>query len=193
MKARKTLSTIIILFIGIVIGFAIALLIGAVVYYLDSDTLLTDHPKTFGDIEIWALKHENHEEDEKPYKTLIMKKNKTPFFYAAQNKDGKVTEIAIVGENKSIRLTIKTSKEPGKWEEAIYGCTKDYITGEQYIDINFDGQFETKYIFDNIGELISRHIYIDGIWKEIESFKNRVAISGQTKYVFDPNSGWQKE
>ena len=192
-KGKVSLVIIVTLLIGIVIGFAIALSIGVVFHHLEPDTLLTDRPKTFGDIEIWALKSENNKEDEDPYKTLIMKKTEIPFFYAAQNKDGKVTEIAIVGENNSIRLSIKSSEETGGWKTAIYGCTKGYTKGEQYVDIDFDGQFDAKNIFDNQGELLSKWIYSDGIWQKVDYLDDGKAILGQTRYVFDANSGWRED
>lgn len=194
MNSRKTLSTIIILFIGLVIGIAIFLAIGAVLSRLEPDTLLTDRPKTFGDIKIIALEPNDAKEDKDVGKMLVMaKKEETPFFYVEADKSGKVTNLIVLGENNSIRLTIKASEQPGKWERAVYGRTKDYTTGEQYVDLDFDGQFDAKYTFDDLGKLILRHIYLNGIWKEIDSFKNKTAISDQTTYVFDANSGWRKK
>lgn len=187
-KGKVSLAIIVSFFVGIVVGIIVSLSIGAVLYYLEPDTLLPDHPKTFGDIGILV---ENYEEDEEPNKIMLMTKNKIPFFYADQNKDRKVTEIAIVGKNESIRLTMKATEEPSGWKNVTYGCvTADYTKGERYFDINFDGQFDVKYFFDDTGALISKHIYLDKAWEKVERLEKGKAILDQKTYVFSNDSGW---
>ena len=119
-----------------------------------------------------------------------MRKNRIPFLYAEENKDEKVTDVSVMGENESIRLTIKASEKPGKWEKAIYGCTKGYTSGEQYIDIDFDGQFDVKHFYDESGTLISKHIYLGKVWKRVESLEKGKAILDEKTYVFSKEAGW---
>jgi len=176
--------------VGTIVGFGLTVLAGAIIHHTEPDTLIPERPKRFGDIKIWALDYENNEEEEGPDKTLIIRKNEIPFFYAGQNKDGKVTEIAIVGENEEIRLTMKAIEGWG-WKYVTYGCvTGDYTRGERYFDINFDGQFDAKNFYDDAGALISQHIYLDKAWRKVESLEKGKAILDQKTYVFSDDSGW---
>ena len=193
MKNRRILSNLLILFIGVVAGIVISLSIGAYLNYIDPYTLLRGHPKKFGDIRILAFTPDDVEVDEDIGEVLMMTKNNAPFFYAHTDKSGRVTNIAIVAERDIIRFTMTASDKLGKWKNAMYACDKhgDYTVGEKYIDINFDGQFDTKHVFDDTGEKVSSYIYTDGVWKQIDRGDLTSAVSGQTMYIFDPNSGWR--
>ncbi|MHC4158652.1 MAG: hypothetical protein ACYSSO_06195 [Planctomycetota bacterium] len=193
-KGKVSLGIIVTFFVGVFVGFGLAVLTGAIIHHTEPDTLIPERPKRFGDIEIRALDYENDEEDEGPDRTLMIKRNEIPFFYAAQDKDGKVKEAAVVGENESIRLKMKAVGEAGEWRGASYGCvTGDYIKGEWYFDINFDGQFDEKFLFDDDGELISKYIYVylDKEWRKAERLEKGKAITGDEKtYIFSDDTGW---
>ena len=189
-RGKISLGIIVSFFAGIVVGIVICLAIGAALYYSKGDTLVTGHPERFGDMEILALEPDYLKEGEEPSRIMIIRKNKNPFLYAEENKDGKVTDVAVMGKNESIRLTIKASDKPGKWEKAIYGRTKSYTSGEKYLDIDFDGQFDVKYFHDDGGTLISKHIYLDKVWQMVESVEKGKAIIDEKTYVFSYDFGW---
>lgn len=191
MKEEKKSSRLSIMFTGIVIGMVIVWVLGAIISYYDPGTELTRNVKKFGDIKIQALEPSDSEEDQNIDKIMLMRKNRVPFLYAETDKFEKVTNIAITAGQENVCLSFKTSDQPGKWKEAIYGSIKDHNTvRELYYDINFDGQFDGKRIF-NAGQPISRQIHINGIWVEVEGLSNAEAIAGEMTYIFDPNSGWE--
>ena len=127
-KGKVSVGIVVTFFVGVIVGCGLTVLAGAIIHHTEPDTLIPERPKRFGDIEIWALYYESDEEDEWRDRTLMIKRNEIPFFYAAQNKDGKVKEAAVVAENESVRLTMKAVGEAGEWRGVSYGCVnKDYI------------------------------------------------------------------
>ncbi len=192
MKKRKILLTIIILFIGIVIGFILLLFFGAIMSYIDPGTEL-NKPKKFGDVKIWTVEVASIENRE-TYdlsKTMVMTKDNFPFAEVAMDKAGKVKAFTLLGKPGEILFTMTASTEPGKWEYAIYAGGDDYPTGEGFTDINVDGHFDVKTIYDDTGKRLSREIYVDRTWKQIDHWDPNQAKSGETTYVFDEESGWQ--
>ena len=82
---------------------------------------------------------------------------------------------------------------PGKWGQANYSGRVG--VGDFLVDINFDGRFDVKYVKDDNGKIISANIFINDKWQRVNNCraKDMTAILGETKYIFDPNSGWRKE
>lgn len=196
MKSRKILPYLLVGVVGVVIGFAISLFIGAILSYYEPGTFLTEDPKRFGDAKIWAFTPDAvwgpDEEHSDIGKVLLMKRNDVSLFYAETDKDGKITNIAITAEEDNIRFRLKTAKSSGKWGSAMYGRDKGYFTGELYYDFDFDGQFDTKSLYDKNGERLSRHIYIgDGVWKEAQHIERQMAAVDDKFYVFSEDFGWQ--
>jgi hypothetical protein len=189
-KKNASFSNLLCFVLGVLLSAIVLILLGTYCNYMDPYTIMRGHPKIFGDLKIRTVE-ENDDKEINCY--LVMLKDDKQFFYAQKNKENKVTDVAIVGANNSIRLSIKSSEETGGWKTAIYGCTKGYTKGEQYVDIDFDGQFDAKNIFDNQGELLSKWIYSDGIWQKVDYLDDGKAILGQTRYVFDANSGWRED
>jgi len=194
MKIRKNF---IYLLVGVIIGFAAFLLFGAIMSHYDPGTFLTEHPKRFGDTKIWAFTADALWRTDEKYsnvgKVLLMKRNDAPFLYAETDKDGKITDIAITDENKNVRFKLKTLKSSGKWGNAMYCRDKGYFVGEFYHDFDFDGQFDTKALYDKNGERVSRHIYIgDGVWKEAQHIERGKAAVDDKFYIFSNDFGWQR-
>jgi hypothetical protein len=192
-KERRVLSTIIALIIGVFIGFATSLLIGAIGSYLHPCTRLTGWPKTFGDIKVWAQDvSEIKKNTDDVSKVMLMAKADIPFLSVDMDRTGNVVSLSLLGRRETLNFTMTASDEVGKWGRAIYaGSSSGYTTGEMYVDINFDGHFDVKRIFDDTGKEISMYIYIDRTWTPVDRCNLQEAVLGQKKYVFDNNSGWQ--
>ena len=97
MKKGKTLHTIIILFIGFVVGVAVPILIGAIGSYVHPVTSLT-WPKKFGDITIWVDKLTDSEDTSEldVSKMMYMAKGGILFLSVRMDKSGKVFPFFIV-------------------------------------------------------------------------------------------------
>ncbi len=194
MEKRRTLSTIIIFSLGFVVGVAVLILIGAIGSYIHPVTSLT-WPKKFGDIKIWVDEPTDCENTSEldVSKMMFMAKRGIPFLTVGMNKSGKVAHFSLLGESERLILTMTASAEPGRWERLIYsGKDKnDRIGGEMFIDVNFDGHFDIRHIFDDTGKKVSRYIYIDQDWKKVDRCDVKKAIADTTTYVFDFNDGWR--
>ena len=60
-----------------------------------------------------------------------------------------------------------------------------------FVDVNFDGHFDIRHIFDDTEKKVSRYIYIGQDWKKVDRCDPKKAIADTTTYVFDFNDGWQ--
>jgi hypothetical protein len=175
-----------------VIGLTLAVITGAVLEHLDAGTLLR-HPKNIGDIKIIPFGPKTAPNNA-PDGGFTMTKDGERFFYAAIGSNDKITDVAIL-RGKDIFFTMATSKRSGNWIGTTYGfCHNGRDVGEHYMDLNFDGQFDLKGFYNDKGELISKYIYINQDWIKVDWEKpaEHAAGVGQTKFIFDPNSGWQE-
>jgi len=122
-----------------------------------------------------------------------MSKSGIPFLTVYQDKDGNVAQLCIIDEKENILFSMAPTTEPGKWKRVTYCGYNEMgnMNGEFFLDINFDGRFDTKHVLNDAGEKISTYIFIDRIWKQVDSANTKIAISGQTTYVFDNDSGWK--
>jgi hypothetical protein len=191
MEMKVKFSSILLFFFGIVVGIVICICVIFAIVLNDIDPYIhLWRPKKFADITISPFKPEGNDTTE----SLTMKKGGKNFFYAWMDKTGKVTNIAIADQNDAVRFTMTVSEENGKWGNAMYFCDKpgNLITGEKYIDINFDGQFDLKKIFDSAGNLKSEFVYVDKAWKQVDRCNEKEAMVGRTTYIFDANHGWMK-
>lgn len=207
MKSRKALATTIILFIGVAIGTAITLLLLYVAArsYSGSRTELTNQPRTFGDIKIWAQRPKTDDKTEIPEellqehaKELWMTKDDVPFLMISQNKANKASCLCLVKNNKEPVFYMSPFGRPGKWGQATYSKSSGagYAVGDVFVDIDFDGHFDFKIVMDEKGKPISRSIFVDGSWRNINSCNigKMKAATGQMLYTFDPNAGfWKRE
>jgi hypothetical protein len=81
---------------------------------------------------------------------------------------------SIEGRPETPVLLLEASQAPGQWDTVTYAATKprqgtDYypMRGETYDDIDFDGQFDAKRVYNKKHEIVSMSIYLDGACKEI--------------------------
>jgi hypothetical protein len=179
--------------IGILLGSLIGFLITFSVMRSPKQPIENPRIMKFGDItinaEIPSDANDTYAEE------LTLKKDDKIFLYAFRNSLNKVPRLHLADGDRGIILTLYASKEPGKWKNVCY-CTPDMI-GDEYFDLDFDGKFDVKVSFGNNNELLSYHIYYDGVWRKIEgmleqrNWKQRRLISGSDVFIFKGNSGWQ--
>ena len=192
MKKRRTIITLI---VGILIGLGLVVLSGGILSYVHPETELTGFPKTYGDIKIWCTEiddvtvSDGHDVSNMMY----MAKDNISFLAVDMDKEGKVRSLSLLDEQGDILFTVEASPEPGKWEKAIYAGSNgtDHTTGEMYMDINFDGHFDAKHIFDDTGEKVAGYIYIDKKWVEVGERGFWDDGTEKDGYIFNKDSGWQ--
>lgn len=194
MQKRRVLIFCLGLLAGIAIGFGIAVLIGAIARYRDSGTPFAG-PKTFGEVKVAVADMSNDangNSDNISHMMLITRAG-TPFLGIDIDGTGRVKAVSVVGEEKTVIFTMNAREGLAGWEKAIYGGRRNaakHTVGEMYIDINFDGQFDIKSLFDDNGQKICRYIYLGGTWREVNRYTDKNAVFGEKLYIFDPNSGW---
>ena len=197
MKNRKTLSTIIVFFVGVVVGFGILYAIGVIVDYPDRGTQLTHNPKIFGDIKVYAYYQSDVGASSDPniYRTLWMTKDGVPFLSIIQKASGEVSAFHLLNDKKEPVFSMEPLSGSGKWGRAAYRGYNQAgeLSGDDYVDIDFDGHFDIK--LHGNGKLASVSIFVDESWKEVQHWKGKdtTAAIGERKYIFDPNSGWRED
>jgi hypothetical protein len=99
------------------------------------------------------------------------------------NQDGRIRDIGVFGNkvHDGVRMPVFTfdaSDTPGVWHKTMYmpavkavkegGKVVNYkAIGELYEDIDFDGSFDAKRLYDEESEIIAYWIYIGGQWLEL--------------------------
>jgi hypothetical protein len=140
--------------------------------------------------------------------------------------EGKISEFGIYGnevhDNKRMPVfAFNASDKPGVWHKVKYiptvkaivenGKVKSYATtGELYEDIDFDGQFDAKRIFNKESKIVYGYIFVDGKWLKIDNRDSgeklqkvgyysvdrleAVTFDGREKvyYDFEFGKGWKK-
>ncbi|MCK5473529.1 MAG: hypothetical protein KAI59_05805 [Planctomycetes bacterium] len=190
------------LFMGIGIGIVATFLFGMIACYLDPDTIVVGEPQTFGDIKIWAQKPSIVDGNKVPsglyqgsHRKIWMTKDNIPFLMISQNEAAKTAGLLLLKNEHQPILCLDALEYPGQWGQAIYSSGGEEIdkpVGDVLVDIDFDGHFDFKLVFDYDGKNISRSIFIDKAWQEIEhcNIEQGKAAIGEKIYTFDPNSGW---
>jgi hypothetical protein len=143
--------------------------------------------------------------------------------HAQMNSQG-ISGFGVFGNSVNGRermgvLFMKAStKTPGRWQSVKYAPTTEpgkegyyRVTGEVYDDIDFNGPFDAKRVYNSESELVSMSLHLYGQWQEIlrinaDSLFLKVgkcypdkgtAFSTQgeqrTHYRFQPGAGWQIE
>jgi hypothetical protein len=179
---------------GFMVGIICLYLIETYSAYLSPNAELHGYPKKFGDVTITAFKSTDQQANKGIDKILIITKGESPFFYASENKAGRVTEAAILGQEKQIRFVMFASdrSETG-WANAVYAYGKNNLTiGDKYTDINFDGKFDEKEVYNDKGTKLATYIYLDNNWKQTDSAADGGVKVGGIKYIFDA-AGWRKD
>ena len=92
-------------------------------------------------------------------------------------------------------LFVKSSDKPGVWRPAMYAPTvaavydekgtlvRWRVIGEAYFDLDFDGQFDAKLIWNDKSVVVSGSIFIKGQWRELGTTDGRERIG-----AFDPET-----
>ncbi len=180
---------------GFVVGIICLYLIETYSAYLSPNAELYGYPKKFGDVTITAFKSTGLQESKGIDKILMITKGESPFFYASKNNAGRVTEVAILGQEKQIRFVMfAAEKNETGWANAMYAYGKNNLTiGDKYTDINFDGKFDEKEVYNEKGTKLTTYIYVDNNWKQADSVMDGGVKVGGIKYVFDADAGWRKD
>ena len=199
----KSMRVIGVFFLGTVIGIIGLFAVGVIMVHLGYATELTSRHKTFGDIEIWAQKPVIPKGEEVPVdfyhkadEILWMTKDDAPFLMIAKDINGKISGMYLLKNKDEPVLTLEPSNFPRKWGKASYSnCRKGKPVGDVFIDIDFDGCFDIKVVTDSSGNRISRFIFINNNWQIVDhlSLDKMKAGVGETKFLFDPNSGFWLE
>lgn len=93
-------------------------------------------------------------------------------------ENDRISELFLIGNKGQPVFTADASKKAGVWHKAQYmPCVKidkpfgtwvDYMpVGEYYEDIDFDGHFDAKKVYNEKGEIASFYIFIKGRWQEV--------------------------
>ena len=192
-KGKVSLGIIVTFFVGVFVGMAIALLGGAILCYIDPGVDLTETPGTFGDIKVWAKEPPDVEgilTELGIHRTLLMTKNKELLLMVTQNEAGENIDLSLFDNTEYPIFKMEFLNTPGKWDNASYAGRNR--VGDLFFDIDFDGHFDVKYVMDDNGKIISANIFINDKWQRVNNCraKDKTAILGETKYIFDANSGW---
>ena len=220
MKTPRYLTLAFVFLMGIAIGI-IGFPFIASVFVDTKDTLSAGAlPKTFGDIKVWAgtinvaecfKKSEGHGPNSVIFKrakeiTIAENNNRTiavardnddfPFLRISQDPNGKTVDVFLCKDKFTPVFWMEPLNIPNKWGQGTYSDVKftDEPTGVTYTDINFDGCFDCKRVFNGDGKRPSDFISLKGNWQKVDRCypeKMQAAI-GDTNYIFDPNSGWQE-
>lgn len=183
--------------LGIIIGIVLVLLFGAVLSYLKPATLI-EQPKKFGDIRIWV---ERYPEVMPPVQSdavsemLFMAKSGKLFLSIRMRQDGDIVSMSLLNGQGHVCFTVRASEEVGFWEQAIYvGSNDEGIEPEDmFVDIDFDGHFDIRNVFDGSGNKIAMYIYVDGMWKTVSRYNFSRAIGEENVYIFNRQEGWREE
>lgn len=174
---------------GVALGVPIGCLVTLVAVGLIQET---EHPRTmtFGNVEVHAFFLGGDDDPEK--ECLVLQKEGKIFLWAARTIGGEVTEACLTNGPKQILLTLKSSSEPGEWVSAQYGRRRNgTMRGKIYRDIDFDGRFDARLVYDKHGRLISKEIDRNGMWFTVNRLQEREANAGADVYRFQSGLGWR--
>lgn len=90
---------------------------------------------------------------------------------------------------RTVVLVMQASDKPGVWRLASYGLTvpddnRHRFVGDVYVDLDCDGRFDGKQVFNDKSAIVSESISMNGEWREL----GRLDSNGQfakTKGSFD--------
>lgn len=107
----------------------------------------------------------------------------------------RISEFSLVGNEGQPVFTVDASNKAGVWHKANYtsfvkidkplGRWVDYMpVGEHYEDIDFDGHFDAKMVYNEKGEIDSFYIFIKGQWQEVCHYSSD-ELEAMTLFVND--------
>lgn len=204
MISRKILSKILIFVSGFLTSWVVIVLLGLTIDYLYPDMALglTNKPKRiFGSVKVWVQKSLPSERihpliQGRIHKKLWITVDDEPLAVIIQDPNGRITDFYLLKNKEQAILSLERSDSSNNWEKAYYseGGSESVPQGDVYVDIDFDGRFDCKLAISDNGELLSRYIYFNNSWIEVDDFNisKSSASAGPIEYVFTPESGWSK-
>ncbi|MGD2093815.1 MAG: hypothetical protein PVH77_02285 [Phycisphaerales bacterium] len=148
-----------------------------------------------------------------------------PLAFSKFDKD-RISEFSIYGNKVHDKrrmpvFFLRASDKPGVWQKAMYTPTLKAIEekgklisyraiGEWYEDIDFDGQFDAKRIYNEESEIVYEYIFVNGEWLTLDDrdLKEKMTKIGhysldrldavtfdgkqKTYYDFEIGKGWKK-
>jgi len=186
---KRWLSHIIVFIVGIIFGIALCMALAFYNIHREMGKALIG-PRIFEDIRIVPVISLAPEK-----KILSLLKDNLCFMMITQDSNGITKFVSTtVNENENdneLGFMMQPLQSPGKWE-CCYGSLmiKGKPTSELYWDFNFDGQFDTRYVFDANGKKKTSWIFVNGDWHKVIGAGHRYAKDDSTTFRFDPDSGW---
>jgi hypothetical protein len=117
--------------------------------------------------------------------------------------ESRISQFAVYGNEvhggrRMPVLTMVPSDKPGVWHKVRYApasrpvydegkLTSYRAVGELYEDLDFDGQFDAKQIWDDQSVVVSESIFVNGQWKELGRVDSKERPN-QRVGAYDPNS-----
>jgi len=168
-------------------------------------------PLLFKDVRVAVAKAE----DGKDY--LFMLKNDYHFFSLSSNssaevdmfviqdgvgrglmggrfKDSRLESLYLVNNEGRPVCSVDALPEAGRWGRLSVLAGNATATGENYIDIDLDGQMDVLRFLENTKTVGWTKIRLNGEWTRIYNYDNRKATAtsqdGEVKYAFEGNVGW---
>ncbi|MEN6386533.1 MAG: hypothetical protein ABFD79_15250 [Phycisphaerales bacterium] len=169
--------------VAFICGAIIGILLYVDIFSEKTQTGILTSPVKYGDITITPKKYP---EDNKAL--ICIQRNNGHFAAIYQDANGMSINASFFNKKGEIISYLSTKNElSGRWMH--YSGLKGQ---ERYIDINLDGQFDSKYIRDG-NELNQRWIFFDNHWIEVERANFEMARDAENNYYFENDEGWVKD
>ena len=199
MKLR--LSYIIVFIAGTVFGIGLCMALAFYNIHQEMGKPLVG-PRIFGDIRIIPNKFLSKEfysysKLDSEENVLFLEKDGVRFMAIVQDSNGITRSINTVSKDNPVDgggFMMQPSQSPSKWE-CCYGgpMIKGKPSGELYWDFNFDGQFDTRSVYDENGGKKVLWIFINGDWHKVVGANRWRAKDDSAMFHFDPNTGWLQD
>lgn len=89
---------------------------------------------------------------------------------------------------RTVVLVMQASDKPGVWRQVSYGLTvpddnRHRFVGDVYVDLDVDGRFDAKDVFNDKSAVISQSIFINGEWRELGRLDSNGQFTKRVKRV----------
>jgi len=122
---------------------------------------------------------------------------------------GRMSELFLLGNGGIPVFTVEASEKPGTWRDAMYtpcvsikktiGTWTDYMpVGDVYKDLDFNGRFDVKTVYDDKGEIIDQYLFVNEEWQKLNYLSldklegGAIINSKRIYYDFEWAKGWKK-
>lgn len=114
-------------------------------------------------------------------------------------EEGKISRLAILDNEQREVFMVISADEPNLWQRGQYGRFNHASElNEWYMDIDFNGSMDAKFVVGQDGGVFSRYIFIDKMWKEMDwcvPHDGQAYLktdSEKAHYDFEFGKGWKK-